>query len=94
MGVLVPSVDGFLGYLERNARLWEKQALLKARVVAGDAAVGDEFLRRAEPLLFGLPRWLALSSLVVPALFVLALIPIIEKGIPNIPLGDDEGGAP
>ena len=43
-----------------------------------------------EPLLFGMPRWLALSSIVVPALFVAALIPIVEKGIPDISLSDDE----
>lgn len=48
----------------------------------------------SDALLFGLPRWVALSCLVVPPVFVLALIPIVEKGIPNIPLGDDEGGPP
>lgn len=51
-GPLVSSVDGVLAYVARHARLWEKQALLKARVIAGDAAVGTECLRRAEPLLF------------------------------------------
>jgi glutamate-ammonia-ligase adenylyltransferase len=51
-GPLVSSVDGALAYLARHARLWEKQALLKARVIAGDAGVGTDCLRRAEPLLF------------------------------------------
>ncbi len=51
-GPLIPTVDGYLTYLERNARLWEKQALLRARVVAGDEQAGAGFLRRAEPLLF------------------------------------------
>jgi uncharacterized membrane protein YhdT len=45
-----------------------------------------------EPLLFGLPRWLALSSIIVPAAFVIALIPIVEKLIPDIPLSDNEEG--
>lgn len=51
-GVLVTPLDGYLAYLERHARLWEKQALLKARVIAGNALLGETFLRRAEPFLF------------------------------------------
>ena len=43
-----------------------------------------------EPLLFGLPRWVSLSCVIVPALFVVALIPIVEKLIPDIPLSDDD----
>ena len=43
-----------------------------------------------EPLLFGLPRWVALSCILVPALFVIALIPIVEKLIPNISLSDED----
>ncbi|MFQ5856708.1 MAG: glutamine synthetase adenylyltransferase [Anaerolineae bacterium] len=51
-GALVSSLDGHIAYLREHARLWEKQALLKARVIAGDDATGDEFLHRAAPLLF------------------------------------------
>ena len=43
-----------------------------------------------EPLLFGLPRWAALSCIVVPVLFVVALIPIVEKLIPDISLSDEK----
>ena len=50
-GALVSSIDGYEAYLDQHARLWEKQALLKARVVAGNDVVGDEFLRRTAPLL-------------------------------------------
>ena len=46
-GALVPSLDAYLAYLSGPARLWEKQALLKARWIAGDAALGQEFLLRA-----------------------------------------------
>lgn len=53
VGPLVSSPDGFLSYLTRHALLWEKQALLKARVVAGDRTVGAEFIRRTRPLLLG-----------------------------------------
>ncbi len=52
-GPLVSSADALLAYVGRDARLWEKQALLKARVIAGDEEVGTACLRRAEPLLFG-----------------------------------------
>lgn len=55
VGSLVSSVDGFLTYLSRHALQWEKQALLKARVIAGNRAVGDAFLRRVRPFLFAAP---------------------------------------
>ncbi len=51
-GALVYSVDGHSAYLQRHADLWEKQALLKARVIAGNRAIGEAFLRQAEPLIF------------------------------------------
>ncbi|HYN89460.1 MAG TPA: ACT domain-containing protein, partial [Ardenticatenaceae bacterium] len=51
-GALVSTVEGHLAYLQRHARLWEKQALLKARAIAGDLAAGADFLDRAGPLLF------------------------------------------
>jgi glutamate-ammonia-ligase adenylyltransferase len=47
-GALVSSLDGFRRYHEREAALWERQALIKARVVAGDAAVGAAVTRIAE----------------------------------------------
>ncbi len=54
-GALVNTVDGHVAYLKAHGMLWERQALLKARVIAGDPEVGDEFIRRVEPLLFGAP---------------------------------------
>lgn len=51
-GALVSSLEGYMAYLSEHARLWEKQALLKARVVAGDRYVGIEFLRQVRPMLF------------------------------------------
>ena len=51
-GELVSSVDGHLEYLANSAQLWEKQALLKARVIAGDMNIGNAFLKRSEPYLF------------------------------------------
>jgi len=54
-GELVSSVESHLEYLTNSAQLWEKQALLKARVIAGDRKVGTGFLKRAEHLLFNTP---------------------------------------
>ncbi|OQA47573.1 MAG: Glutamate-ammonia-ligase adenylyltransferase [Chloroflexi bacterium ADurb.Bin325] len=52
VGPLAPTVNSYLRYLRQHARLWEKQALLRGRVIAGDELVGDALLARAEPLLF------------------------------------------
>jgi len=52
VGMLVTSLDGYMRYLAEYARLWEKQALLKARVIAGDTALGAEFLHRVTPLIY------------------------------------------
>ncbi|MDR3572721.1 MAG: hypothetical protein P4L50_02575 [Anaerolineaceae bacterium] len=53
VGPLVSSLDGYLAYLEKHARPWEKQALLKVRVVAGSQAVGRAFILNTRPFLFG-----------------------------------------
>lgn len=52
VGPLVSSPDGFITYLEKHALQWEKQALLKARVVAGSREIGEAFLSRAQTLMF------------------------------------------
>ena len=54
-GSLVNTVDAHIGYLKQHGMPWEKQALLKARVIAGDAAVGEAFLERTRPIVFGMP---------------------------------------
>ena len=50
-GPLVTSIDAHIDYLAKHGMLWEKQALVKARVIAGDEAVGRELLSRAEPFI-------------------------------------------
>jgi len=52
VGPLVSTLNGHLAYLRQYARLWEKQALLKARVVAGSDRVGNTFLEWASSLQF------------------------------------------
>ncbi len=51
-GFLVTTFDGYLQYIQEHARLWEKQALLKARPIAGDITLGETLLDRLEPYLF------------------------------------------
>ncbi len=43
-GPLARSLDGYRQYYERWALMWERQALLRARPVAGDAEVGRLFM--------------------------------------------------
>jgi glutamate-ammonia-ligase adenylyltransferase len=51
-GPLARSLAGFLEYWERYAELWEVQALLRARPVAGDDALGRRFVAAAHDLAF------------------------------------------
>ncbi len=53
-------------------------------------AFGAAAAFKNEPLIFGLPGWVALSCVIVPAVFVVALIPIVEKLIPDISLSADD----
>ena len=41
-GTLVSSLDAFMAYHRESARLWERQALIKARSVVGDAEFGKQ----------------------------------------------------
>jgi [glutamine synthetase] adenylyltransferase / [glutamine synthetase]-adenylyl-L-tyrosine phosphorylase len=54
-GSLVIQAPAYLEYLQNQAELWEKQALLKARVVAGNYEIGRSLLRQAAPLITGHP---------------------------------------
>ncbi len=45
-GPLVQSIDAFKNYYSSQAETWELQALLRARCVAGDRAVGERVLPR------------------------------------------------
>ncbi|MFK5634954.1 MULTISPECIES: bifunctional [glutamine synthetase] adenylyltransferase/[glutamine synthetase]-adenylyl-L-tyrosine phosphorylase [unclassified Ornithinimicrobium] len=51
-GALVRSLDAYRTYYERWSAGWESQALLRARPVAGDPALGARFTALVEPL-----RW-------------------------------------
>ena len=47
MGPVAMSLDAYAAYHRERAELWERQALLKARVSAGDAGVGARFMEWA-----------------------------------------------
>jgi len=64
-GLLVTSTDAFERYQEDNAWTWEHQALLRARAVAGSAAVAEEFERIRRETLIGRVRRDSLASDVV-----------------------------
>ena len=51
-GPLVRTVESHKTYYERWAKGWEFQALLKARVVAGDRQVGEEYLAAVRPMVW------------------------------------------
>ncbi len=48
-GALVRSLASHLSYYDRWAQSWEFQALLKARPLAGDAALGEEYVAAVQP---------------------------------------------
>ncbi|MGH2757267.1 MAG: bifunctional [glutamine synthetase] adenylyltransferase/[glutamine synthetase]-adenylyl-L-tyrosine phosphorylase, partial [Actinomycetota bacterium] len=51
-GPLVRSLDGYLEYYRRWAKPWEYQALLKARVAAGNIDLGETLLNQTSDLVF------------------------------------------
>ncbi|MFN9342898.1 MAG: bifunctional [glutamate--ammonia ligase]-adenylyl-L-tyrosine phosphorylase/[glutamate--ammonia-ligase] adenylyltransferase [Planctomycetota bacterium] len=51
-GRLCNTLDSLLSYYELHGRPWERQALLKARPVAGDAEFGQRILQRLEPWIY------------------------------------------
>jgi glutamate-ammonia-ligase adenylyltransferase len=51
-GVLTLSLQGYQRYYERRSAVWEAQALLRARFVAGDADLGSRFEELVAPV-----RW-------------------------------------
>jgi glutamate-ammonia-ligase adenylyltransferase len=52
-GPLARSLDGYRAYYGRWARTWERQALVRARPVAGDADVAQRFTEIVEPHVWG-----------------------------------------
>jgi [glutamine synthetase] adenylyltransferase / [glutamine synthetase]-adenylyl-L-tyrosine phosphorylase len=51
-GPLVRSWDGYRTYYESRGELWERQMLIKARVIAGDADFGNRFIESLQPFIY------------------------------------------
>ncbi|GGX11785.1 bifunctional [glutamine synthetase] adenylyltransferase/[glutamine synthetase]-adenylyl-L-tyrosine phosphorylase [Streptomyces chryseus] len=51
-GPLVRTLSSHLAYYQRWAKTWEFQALLKARAVAGDLALGEAYVEAVSPLVW------------------------------------------
>ena len=51
-GALVPTIDGLENYYESWGEAWERQALIKARPVCGDAGICERFRRFAARFTF------------------------------------------
>jgi glutamate-ammonia-ligase adenylyltransferase len=51
-GPLARSVQSYLLYYESRGELWERQMLIKARLVGGDGAFGQRFLQQLTPFIY------------------------------------------
>ena len=51
-GVIIRSMESYESYYEGWGDLWERQALIKARSVAGDMAFGEAFIRMIQPFVY------------------------------------------
>jgi len=49
VGALTRTVDGYRSYYQQWAKTWERQALIRARPVAGDPELGARFMAVIEP---------------------------------------------
>jgi glutamate-ammonia-ligase adenylyltransferase len=52
-GPMARSFDGFVSYWRNYAQTWERQAMIRARTVAGDLALGERLLDALEPEVWG-----------------------------------------
>ncbi len=54
-GPLARSLDGYASYYGRWSQTWERQALVRARFVAGDNDIGRRFMEIVEPYVWSTP---------------------------------------
>lgn len=52
-GTLASSLEAHRDYYGKRGQLWERQSLVKARFVAGDAQLGRDFIRMTHDFLYG-----------------------------------------
>ncbi len=80
-GPLVRTLASHQGYYERWAKTWEFQALLKARPVAGDLALGEDYAAMVTPLVW---------SAVERSGFVEEVQAMRRRVVAHIPAGESE----
>ncbi|MGW1888743.1 bifunctional [glutamine synthetase] adenylyltransferase/[glutamine synthetase]-adenylyl-L-tyrosine phosphorylase [Streptomyces sp. NPDC002004] len=80
-GPLVRTLSSHLAYYQRWAKTWEFQALLKARPVAGDMELGEEYVETLAPLV-----WQAAER----DNFVADVQKMRRRVVENIPAGEIE----
>ncbi|MDH3251587.1 MAG: DUF294 nucleotidyltransferase-like domain-containing protein [Ignavibacteria bacterium] len=51
-GPLARSLASYVLYYESRGEMWERQMLIKARPVAGDEQLGNEFIRQLQPFVY------------------------------------------
>ena len=54
-GSIALSLEGYQNYYEKDAETWERQALIRARPVAGDVELGQEFVKEAHTFAYSQP---------------------------------------
>ncbi len=54
------------------------------------AVMAASYLLGIKPRLWGLPQWVTVGNILIPAGFVILLIIVVEKLIPDVSLIDDE----
>ena len=54
-GAIALTLAGYQNYYEKDAETWERQALIRARPVAGDVELGQEFVKQAQAFAYSQP---------------------------------------
>lgn len=78
-GPLVRTLSSHLAYYQRWAKTWEFQALLKARPVAGDLELGEEYVEAVSPMVWQVSE---------RENFVPDVQKMRKRVVANIPVGD------
>ncbi|MGW2343772.1 bifunctional [glutamine synthetase] adenylyltransferase/[glutamine synthetase]-adenylyl-L-tyrosine phosphorylase [Streptomyces sp. NPDC001661] len=78
-GPLVRTLSSHLAYYQRWAKTWEFQALLKARPVAGDLDLGEEYVEAVSPMVWQVSE---------RENFVPDVQKMRKRVVANIPVGD------
>jgi len=54
------------------------------------AIMGTSYLLGIRPFIWGLPRWVAIGNIIIPVMFVILLIFVAQRFIPDVSLTEDE----